>query len=214
MEITRRRSERAKVKKATYTPGKLVTKARNKIPPEVKDNWVDYNLNRKKAVSKKLEAAERDFTVKTEIKPGNLVLIFSAAAYVEFKIITKTVINNSGLSIDKTDTSSSKVLLNGNQSYIIDFITSSLSDILGILDRNEQFKEINNQIRDYCKTYLDSTCTNEINQEGQNEKQTYKPICSGISQSTDRTQDNDTLVNTHSPEQIQPINSKTTHKTI
>jgi hypothetical protein len=26
MEITRRRSERAKVKKATYTPGKLVTK--------------------------------------------------------------------------------------------------------------------------------------------------------------------------------------------
>jgi hypothetical protein len=25
MEITRRRSERAKVKKATYTPGKLVT---------------------------------------------------------------------------------------------------------------------------------------------------------------------------------------------
>jgi hypothetical protein len=34
MEITRRRSERAKVKKATYTPGKLVTKARNKIPPE------------------------------------------------------------------------------------------------------------------------------------------------------------------------------------
>ena len=170
MEITRRRSERAKVKKATYTPGKLVTKARNKIPPEAKDNWVDYNLNRKKAVNKKLEAAERDFTVKTEIKPGNLVLIFSAAAYVEFKIITKTVINNSGLSIDKTDTrdktgavvseslavqkgntkifvlnfynTSSKVLLNGNQSYIIDFITSSLSDILGILDRNEQFKEI------------------------------------------------------------------------
>ena len=242
MEITRRRSERAKVKKATYTPGKLVTKARNKIPPEVKDNWVDYNLNRKKAVNKKLEAAERDFTVKTEIKPVNLVLIFSAAAYVEFKIITKTVINNSDLSIDTTDTrdktgavvseslavrkgntqifvlnfynTSSKVLLNGNQLYIIDFITSSLSDILGILDRNEQFKEINNQIRDYCKTYLDSTCTNEINQEGQNEKQTYKPMCSGISQSTDRTQDNDTLVNTQSPKQMQPINSKTTHNTI
>jgi hypothetical protein len=62
--------------------------------------------------------------------------------------------------------------------------SSFLSDILGILDRNEQFKEINNQIRDYCKTYLDSTCTNEINQEGQNEKQTYKPMCSGISQSS------------------------------
>jgi hypothetical protein len=38
------------VKKATYTPGKLVTKARNKIPPEAKDNWVDYNLNRKKGM--------------------------------------------------------------------------------------------------------------------------------------------------------------------
>jgi hypothetical protein len=58
---------------------------------------LDYNLNRKKAVSKKLEAAERDFTFKTEIKQGNLVLIFSAATYVEFKIITKTIINNSGL---------------------------------------------------------------------------------------------------------------------
>jgi hypothetical protein len=44
MEITRRRSERAKVKKATYTPGKLVTKARNKIPPEVKDNWFNTNI--------------------------------------------------------------------------------------------------------------------------------------------------------------------------
>ena len=167
MEIARRRSERVKVKKVTYTPGKLVTKARNKTPSQVKDNWVDYNLNKRKAVNKKLEAAERGFTVKTEIKPGNLVLIFSAAAYVEFNIITKSVINNSGLSIDKTDTrdktgvvvseslavrkgntkifvlnfynTSSKVLLNGNQEYIIDFITSSLSDILGILDRNEQF---------------------------------------------------------------------------
>jgi hypothetical protein len=46
------------------------------------------------------------------------------------------------------------------------------------------------------KCFLDSTCTNEINQEGQNEKQTYKPMCSGRSQSTDRTQDNDILVNT------------------
>jgi DNA-binding beta-propeller fold protein YncE len=198
IEIARRRSERVKVKKATHNPGKLVTKAGNKTQSEVKDNWVDYILNRKKTVKKKLEDAERGFTVKTEIKPGNLVLIFSAAAYVEFKIITKSVINNSGLSIDETDTrdktgavvseslavrkentkifvlnfynTSSKVLLNGNQLYIIDLITSSLSDILGILDRNEQFKEINNQIRDYCKTYLDSTCTHEINQEGHNEK--------------------------------------------
>jgi hypothetical protein len=39
-------------------------------------------------------------------------------------------------------------------------------------------------------------------------------MCSGISQSTDRTQDNDTLVNTQSPKQMQPKNSKTTHKTI
>ena len=61
MEIARRRSERVKVKKATYTPGKLVTKARNKIPPEVKDNWVDYNLNRKKAVNKKTRGYRKRF---------------------------------------------------------------------------------------------------------------------------------------------------------
>jgi hypothetical protein len=39
-------------------------------------------------------------------------------------------------------------------------------------------------------------------------------MCSGRSQSTDRTQDNETSVNTHSPKQMQSIHSKTTHKTI
>jgi hypothetical protein len=39
-------------------------------------------------------------------------------------------------------------------------------------------------------------------------------MCLGRSQSPDRTQDNETLVNTHSPKQMQPINSNKTHKTI
>jgi hypothetical protein len=39
-------------------------------------------------------------------------------------------------------------------------------------------------------------------------------MCSGRSQSTDRTQDNETSVNTHSPKQMQSIHSKTTHTTI
>jgi hypothetical protein len=59
----------------------------------------------------------------------------------------------------------------------------SLVSVVSI-DRSELFITVFVMIRDYCKTYLDSTCTNEINQEGQNEKQTYKPMCSGISQST------------------------------
>jgi hypothetical protein len=67
----------------------LVTKARNKIPPEAKDNWVDYNLNRKKAVNKKLEAAERDFTVKIVKTVGerNCTLI----CYVILKYFLKSI---------------------------------------------------------------------------------------------------------------------------
>ena len=61
-----------------------------------------YNLNKKKAVSNKLEAAERTFSVAPEIKGGNLVLIFSAAAYLEFRSVTESVLSSAGLNLENT----------------------------------------------------------------------------------------------------------------
>jgi len=186
MEIARRKSERVKAKRAVFTPGKIVNSKMNTHSTGGKQaKTVEYSLHKRKAVGKKLEAAERTFTVKPEISPGNLVLIFSAAAYAEFRIITRTVLQNSGLIIEMTDTkdkngalvsesmavrksnikvfvlnfynTTTKVLLNGKQKHMIEFITTTLSDILVILDRNENFNDINKQIRDYCLLFLDST---------------------------------------------------------
>lgn len=186
MEIARLKSERVKAKRAVFTPGKIVNSKMNTHSTGGKQaKIVEYSLHKRKAVGKKLEAAERTFTVKPEISPGNLVLIFSAAAYAEFRIITRTVLQNSGLIIEMTDTkdkngalvsesmavrksnikvfvlnfynTTTKVLLNGKQKHMIEFITTTLSDILVILDRNENFNDINKQIRDYCLLFLDST---------------------------------------------------------
>lgn len=186
MEIARRKSERGKAKTAVFTPGKILNSKMNTHSTGGKQaKTVEYILHKRKAVGKKLEAAERTFTVKPEISPGNLVLIFSAAAYAEFQIITRTVLQNSGLIIEMTETkdkngalvsesmavrksnikvfvlnfynTTTKVLLNGKQKHMIEFITTTLSDILIILDRNENFNDINKQIRDYCLLFLNTT---------------------------------------------------------
>ncbi|CAG2224544.1 unnamed protein product [Mytilus edulis] len=181
MEIARRRSDRVKGKKVMFTPCKTVsnTATKNKKSnsnSSINEKTVDYELNKRKAVSKKLDAAERLYTVKTEISPGNLVLIFSAAAYEEFKVITQSVVNNTGLQINKTETkdklgaivseslaihngstklfvlnffnTTTKVLLNGNQSYIKEFITTALGDILCILDYNTQQSNLDTASKD------------------------------------------------------------------
>ncbi|CAG2247444.1 unnamed protein product [Mytilus edulis] len=186
-----------------FTPCKTVsnTATKNKKSnsnSSINEKTVDYELNKRKAVSKKLDAAERLYTVKTEISPGNLVLIFSAAAYEEFKVITQSVVNNTGLQINKTETkdklgaivseslaihngstklfvlnffnTTTKVLLNGNQSYIKEFITTALGDILCILDRNSKFSLINNQIREYCKMFLDNTQQSNLDTASKDEQ--------------------------------------------
>ena len=195
MEVIQRKSDRVRNKKSISTPGKLVSrgnrsknKTYNALSSEnTRTVHTDYNLNKKKAVSNKLEAADRTFTVAPEIKGGNLVLIFSAAAYLEFRSVTESVLTSAGLNLENTQTkdktgaliyesievrtndkklfvlnfynTTSKVLLNGNEGQVILFIRNMLSDILCILDRNDNFKNVNYQIREYCKIFINKIDT-------------------------------------------------------
>jgi len=148
-----RRSTRRKSNRVAYTPGKITTKLRN-AKHSRNDHNVSYTLDRNKAIGKKLEASSRLFTVSPEISPGNLVLVFSAAAYEEFKQVTLNVLNSLSYSVNTTSTndktgaiiseslavnensvklfvlnfynSTSKVLLNGKQSHVLEFVNSTL----------------------------------------------------------------------------------------
>ncbi|CAG2200841.1 MLL1 [Mytilus edulis] len=119
-----------------------------------------------------------------EFSPGNLVLTFTAGAYEEFKIVSLGVLQGQGLSIKRTNTTeinkavvsesvvvndaqnklcvlnfyntSSKVVLNGNQLHMSVFISSTLPDILNVLDHNKDFIAINSKIRHCCTVYLNS----------------------------------------------------------
>ena len=71
------RSGRLRHAPKTFTPSKVNGKVTVKS--------TNYALNKKKAISKKLEAAQRAYDVTIEDKSGTLVLAFSAAAYEVFK---------------------------------------------------------------------------------------------------------------------------------
>ena len=105
MDVVRRKSERVRVRKSVFTSGKTINRKQHQANPQnSKEKSTDYERNKRKTVGNKLESSERTFTVKPEIWNGNLILIFSAAAYEEFKVITQTVLQNSGHNIDRTDT--------------------------------------------------------------------------------------------------------------
>ncbi|CAC5414421.1 unnamed protein product [Mytilus coruscus] len=55
--------------------------------------------------------------------------------------------------------------LNGNQNHIIDFVSSQLSDILLILDRNKDFVNLNAKIKEYCQCFLNKNKCQETNIE-------------------------------------------------
>ena len=98
-----RRSSRRKSNRVAYTPGKITIKLRN-AKHSRNDHNVSYTLDRNKAIGEKLEASSRPFTVSPEISPGNLVLVFSAAAYEEFKQVTLNVLNSLSYSVNTTST--------------------------------------------------------------------------------------------------------------
>ncbi|VDI61926.1 Hypothetical predicted protein [Mytilus galloprovincialis] len=179
-------SSRVQANHLPFTPGKGVVKSRKhkNTKSSIRDQTVQYTLYRQQAVKKKLDAANRSFAVTPEISPGNLVLVFSAAAYETFKNVTFSVVNNLQYSLDITSTKdqsgavihdsvavkaksvklyvlnfyhlSSKVLLNGKQNHMIDFIQTTLQEIMGVLDQSEDFTSINNTIKHYCKHYLET----------------------------------------------------------
>ena len=69
------RSGRTRQPPMTYTPSKT----------ENVTTKVDYTLNTKKALKKKLKATEREWNVRVENKSGTLVLEFTPAPYEVFK---------------------------------------------------------------------------------------------------------------------------------
>ncbi|CAC5371845.1 unnamed protein product [Mytilus coruscus] len=147
MEIARRRSDRVKTKRSAYTPAKPACKAvivasTNEKSPKVNttDHSAGYTLNKNKAIRPKLDASNRTCSVVPEFSPGNLVLTFTADFY----------------------NTSSKVVLNGNHLHMSVFISSTLPDILNVLDNNKVFITINSKISQCCTAYLNSnqaSCT-------------------------------------------------------
>ncbi|VDI05597.1 Hypothetical predicted protein [Mytilus galloprovincialis] len=179
MEIARRKSDRLRTKKVLFTPKRSLANKSIKA----QDHHVTYTLNKPKAIAKKMEAAERTYSVTPQFTKGNLVLVFSAAAYEEFKYITISTLQTQDTNIKSVETkdtngsvisesytiyvnneklfvlnfynSTSKVLLNGKQEHVLTFTKSYLMNILELLDRNANFTSINSMIRQSCKQYLD-----------------------------------------------------------
>ena len=184
MSLVNRRSNRTMAKKVMYTPTKALNSYGKDKPknPKRKIN-VDYELDKNKAIINKKDASEREFNVFLEYKKGNIVLTFSAAAFEEFRVITKNILLSSGLNINQTNTtdlngvtvseslevkngsekifvinffnSTSRVLLNGNHVHISEFVSTHLRDVLQTLDHNKNFEQVNAKIREYCQSFLD-----------------------------------------------------------
>ncbi|CAG2211530.1 unnamed protein product [Mytilus edulis] len=182
-----RRSSRMKVNKVSFTPGKMSTRSRQGMRAnrnDISTHTVKYKLDKTKAIKKQKDATERPFNVAVKPATGNIVLLFSPAAYLEFKAVTINYLKSKNLLLHTTETtdkdgaivsesvsinengnklfvlnfynSNSKLLLNGNKDHIKRFINDFLGDILVVLDHNKDFEEVNRMIRKCCEQYLDS----------------------------------------------------------
>ncbi|VDI54688.1 Hypothetical predicted protein [Mytilus galloprovincialis] len=182
-----RRSSRMKVNKVSFTPGKMSTRSRQGMRAnrnDISTHTVKYKLDKTKAIKKQKDATERPFNVAVKPATGNIVLLFSPAAYLEFKSVTINYLKSKNLLLHTTETtdkdgaivsesvsindngkklfvlnfynSTSKLLLNGNKDHIKRFINDFLGDILVVLDHNKDFEEVNRMIRKCCEQYLDS----------------------------------------------------------
>jgi len=135
MEVMRR-SERTRASKVSYTPGKPIA---NRKRTNKADHKVQYELNKTRAINKKIEASDRQYTVVPELKSNNFVLTFSAAPYEEFKTITTNYIYSQGLSVnctatkDKADAtvSESYAVYEGNKKlFVLNFYNSTSKVLL------------------------------------------------------------------------------------
>lgn len=138
-----------------------------------------YTKNRKRAAKKKVEASERPFDINIELKHHNIILEFNAGAYECFKatlhrslkttntiIASKddqnnlrdedsiSVLDNNGVQIYRINCyhGTSRVMVNGDG--YVHFLEVVLPAIISDLDTNPQFRQINEQIRNFFSQYI------------------------------------------------------------
>lgn len=99
-----RRSSRLKSTKTTFSPS-IHSKTRNRSSTAVKEvHKVAYKLDKNKAMKQQIEASERTDNVDIKLTSGNLVIIFSSAAYLEFKAVTLNYLASKKLTLKGKDT--------------------------------------------------------------------------------------------------------------
>lgn len=148
---------------------------------------VPYTLNIDKAMSGKIEAANRESQIRVEMKHDNLVLELTAACYEEFKSVVKGCLVSKHIKYDittKTDknnllveeqisvknshkkqqyrincyNTSSRVLINGNALEL--FLRNILPEVVILLSQNKSFDKLNSLIRQTCSKYLEQSNSN------------------------------------------------------
>lgn len=167
----------------TRRPAQVFTPSRTQLCVENKSENIhtkSYALNKKKALKKKIEASDREFSVVAIVKKGNLVIECDAGLFEVFKIelyryfndpsctkvhsITKTI-DEEGLTVEenisvklanqkrqlyKINLYNTTSRILVNGSQFLEFVKVDLPKVLETLDQNPLLKEINESIRSAC----------------------------------------------------------------
>lgn len=117
---------------------------------------MNYNLNSKKALGKKIEASERELDCDIQLKSGTLVLTCSAAAY---EILKKAIYEHYNNSLDKSIVVHTKRSKLDNRDISIEPVITEES----IYVRNKQARSINNYIESIYSIQLVVLMSMDIN---------------------------------------------------
>jgi len=208
MNIQHRASTRARNKPHTYTPAK----------------YQNFNINKDKALNKKLEACNRPDDLKSEEKHGNYILELSAAAYEilrseidlyfdqhsTYKAVPQNSYDGQGLCI-RTSTSIKNRSSNRQMYRINLFHTTSRVEINGhsmeyfithideIKERMKtrgNYRDLNKQIEEQINML--KTSNYEGNKESKQRNNGLKALCNEMSNQHDENTDITTLAITNS----------------
>ncbi|CAC5396965.1 unnamed protein product [Mytilus coruscus] len=151
-----------------------------------KPQQMSYNLNARKALDKKMDAAERESEIEITLKAGTLVVTCNAGAYEAlkhtiykyysesqelcYKLHTKTSkanidsSNNQIMTVEKSLSIKYKntTKIDANGYMLQDFISKDLHNIFEDFKADKSYKNINMQIKNICKTakeHLDKAST-------------------------------------------------------
>ncbi|CAG2246939.1 unnamed protein product [Mytilus edulis] len=114
---------------------------------------VPYTLNIDKAMSGKIEAANRESQIRVEMKHDNLVLELTAACYEEFKSVVKGCLVSKHIKYDITTKTDKNNLLVEEQ-------ISVKNKVVILLSQNKSFDKLNSLIRQTCSKYLEQSNSN------------------------------------------------------